>query len=98
MKKLFALTLIAGLSTGIFSQSLNGSYTIGGNTPDFATLQEAADTLEVNGVSGPVFFNVRPGIYMQNGGNNTVLTLDGAVAGLSAENRVTFQPDAAAGG
>jgi len=98
MKRLFALTLVAGLSTGIFSQSLNGSYTIGGNTPDFATLQEAADTLEVNGVSGPVFFNVRPGIYMKNNGNNTVLILDGIVPGLSAENRVTFQPDDNAGG
>ena len=45
-----------------------------------------------------MFFNVRPGIYMKNNGNNTVLILDGTVAGLSEENRVTFQPDAAAGG
>jgi hypothetical protein len=98
MKRLFTITLIAGLSTGIFSQPLNGSYTVGGNSPDFVTLQEAADTLKLNGVSGPVFFNVRPGIYMKNNGNNTVLILDGPVTGLSADNRITFQPDDATGG
>ena len=98
MKTIFALVLIFLLSTGIFSQPLNGSYTIGGNSPDFTTLQEAANALKVNGVSGPVFFNIRPGIYTKNSGNNTVLVLDSIVAGLSSANRVTFQPDAAAGG
>ncbi len=82
----------------LFSQPLNGSYTIGGLSPHFVTLQNAADALNLNGVSGPVFFNVRPGTYMNNGGNNTVLILDSAVAGLSSVNRITFQPDAASGG
>ena len=98
MKTIFALALIAGLSIGIFSQPLNGSYTIGGNSPDFVTLQEAANALKVNGVSGPVNFNIRPGTYMKNGGNNTVLVLDSVVAGLSTANRVTFQSDDASGG
>jgi hypothetical protein len=98
LKTYYIAIFISFFATNIFSQPLSGSYTIGGSSPDFATLQEAADTLEVNGVSGPVFFNIRPGIYMENGGNNTVLILNGIVTGLSESNRVTFQPDAAAGG
>jgi len=98
MKTFFAFAFIAVLSTGVFSQPLSGSITIGGNSPDFATLQDAANALKVNGVSGPVFFNIRPGIYMENGGNNTVLILDSIVTGLSEQNRITFQPDANEGG
>jgi len=33
-----------------FSQPLNGSFTVGGPSPVFATLQEAADALKSNGV------------------------------------------------
>jgi hypothetical protein len=82
----------------LFSQPLSGNYTVGGSNPDFATLQDAANALNVNGISSPIFFNIRPGVYMENGGNNTVLILDEVVAGLSESNRITFQPDAAAGG
>lgn len=81
-----------------FSQPLSGNYTIGGGSPDFTTLQLAADALNARGVSGPVFFNLRPGTYSKNGGNNSVLLLDSTVAGLSSTNKITFQPDAAAGG
>lgn len=98
MKNLITLLLIFIMSYEIFSQPLNGSYTIGGNSPDFATLQLAADALNARGISGPVFFNIRPGTYSKNGGNNTVLLLDSTVAGLSSTHRVTFQPDAASGG
>ncbi len=80
------------------AQPMSGNYTIGGTSPDFAALQDAADALKRRGVSGPVFFNIRPGIYMRNGGNNTVLRLDTLVAGVSAANRITFQPDVASGG
>lgn len=82
----------------IIAQPLNGNYTIGGNSPDFATLQLAADALNARGISGPVFFNIRPGVYSKNGGNNSVLVLDSTVAGLSETNKITFQPDAASGG
>lgn len=98
MKILLTVILILGITYGIFSQPLNGSYTIGGSSPDFTTLQLAADALNANGVSGPVFFNIRPGTYSKNGGNNSVLLLDSTVAGLSENNRITFQPDAALGG
>jgi hypothetical protein len=49
--------------TPTFSQPLNGSYTIGGNNPDFPGLQEAMDTASARGVSGPVEFVLRPGTY-----------------------------------
>jgi len=98
LKTIFIAIFISFFVTEIFPQPLNGSYTIGGNSPDFATLQDAANALNVNGISSPIFFNIRPGVYMGNGGNNTVLILDDVVAGLSESNRITFQPDAAAGG
>jgi len=98
MKILLTICVILGITNGIFSQPLSGSYTIGGNSPDFASPQHAANALKTNGVSGPVFFNIRPGIYMKNGGNNTVLILDSIITGLSDLNRVTFQPDANEGG
>lgn len=98
MKIFITIIFVSVITIGIFSQPLNGSYTIGGSNPDFITLQDAANGLKVNGVSGPVFFNIRPGTYSKNGGNNTVLILDSLVAGLSSTNRVTFQPDDAAGG
>ncbi len=98
MKTFYILILISFFTTKFYSQPLNGSYTIGGNNPDFVTLQLAADALNANGVSGTVFFNIRPGTYSKNGGNNTVLLLDSTVTGLSDANRITFQPDAAAGG
>lgn len=98
MKTTQVILLVLWLTSSIFSQPLNGSYTIGGTSPDFATLQDAANALKLNGVSGAVFFNIRPGTYSKNGGNNTVLTLDSIVTGLSASNRITFQPDDAAGG
>jgi hypothetical protein len=98
MKILLAFFLTLGINYSMLSQPLSGSYTIGGNSPDFATLQDAANALKVNGISSPIFFNIRPGTYSKNGGNNTVLLLDSTVAGLSSTNRITFQPDAASGG
>ncbi|MFN3872464.1 MAG: T9SS type A sorting domain-containing protein [Ignavibacterium sp.] len=98
MKLLLTVFIIWGINYEILSQPLNGSYTIGGSNPDFATLQLAADALNARGVSGPVFFNIRPGTYSKNGGNNSVLVLDSTVAGLSETNKITFQPDAASGG
>jgi hypothetical protein len=98
MKTFIAFAFIAVLSTGVFSQPLSGSYTIGGNNPDFSTPQAAKYALVARGVSGPTFFNIRPGVYTENGGTSRVLSLDSAIAGLSAANRITFQADASTGG
>lgn len=97
MKNLLILLLVMPVLI-LNAQVLNGNYTVGGSSPDFLTLQDAADAIELNGVSGPVFINLRPGIYMRDGGLSSVMIFEGNVAGVSSVNRITFQPDEAAGG
>ena len=58
---LFISVLLAPF-TGM-SQALSGTFTIGGVNPDFPTFSAAIDTLNKNGISGEVRFNVRPGQY-----------------------------------
>jgi hypothetical protein len=48
-----------------FGIPLSGNYTIGGTTPNFATLNEAVNTIKCGGVTGAVTFNIRPGIYRE---------------------------------
>lgn len=43
--------------------ALNGVYTVYGTTPDFATMNDAIEALELRGICGDVFFNVRAGTY-----------------------------------
>jgi PKD repeat protein len=45
---------------------LAGVYTIGGLNPDFNTITQAIDTLHNAGMSGPVIFKIRNGIYNEN--------------------------------
>jgi hypothetical protein len=75
MKIFLTVILVTGFAKGIFSQPLNGSYTVGGNSPDFTTLQDAANVLKTNSISGPVTFNIRPGIYMKDNGATSVLVM-----------------------
>ncbi|WP_017732303.1 PKD domain-containing protein [Nafulsella turpanensis] len=44
---------------------LSGTYTIGGNDASFATLTEAIKTLEREGISAAVTFQIRPGVYQE---------------------------------
>lgn len=81
-----------------YSQPLNGNYTVGGTSPDFATLQDAAHALFINGMSGPVNIYIRPGTYFRESLPGPVLALDTAITGISSANRLTFQSDIAAGG
>lgn len=98
MKNLLTLLLVLIMSYEIFSQPLNGSYTIGGNSPDFATLQLAANALFANGISGPVTFLIRPGTYLEQFGRAPVMLLEQAVSGVSETNTITFKPDESVGG
>jgi hypothetical protein len=77
---------------------MQGSFTVGGTSPSFPTLQAAANALKARGLGGPVTFNLRPGTYMESNGAARVLLLDGPVAGMGPANRITIQSDAAAGG
>lgn len=85
MKKLLlAFLLIANLGYG---QCLSGAYTIGGATPNYATIGAAVTALTANGVCGPVVFNIRSGTYAEQ-------VSIAPVTGSSAVNTITFQSEA----
>ena len=92
------ILVFGAYSLHILAQPLTGNYTVGGNAPDFATLQDAAHALFINGMSGPVNINIRPGTYYREISPGPVLVLDSVITGLSAINRLTFQSDIASGG
>ena len=99
MNRLFALmSLLACVTATLISQPMSGTYTIGGTLPDFAALQNAANTVKSRGVSGPVFFNIRPGIYVREDRMADLMIIDSTIVGTSPTSRITFQPDEAAGG
>lgn len=66
------------------SAQLNGTYTLGGTSPDYATFTDAVTALTSSGVSGPVTFNVRDGVYQEK----IILPV---ITGTSATNRIIFQ-------
>ncbi|MEI6765153.1 MAG: right-handed parallel beta-helix repeat-containing protein [Bacteroidota bacterium] len=70
--------------TAGFGQALNGTYTIGGTTPSYATFTAAVNDIVTKGVSGPVVFQVRNGSY------NEQINI-GTISGVSSTNTVTFQ-------
>lgn len=61
----------------------NGTFTIGGASPDWNNFTEASSALMQCGIDGPVTINVMPGVYMET------LNL-GEIPGASAVNTVTF--------
>ncbi|RKS03111.1 hypothetical protein [Flavobacterium sp. 102] len=73
----------------ILAQPLSGVYTVGGTSPDYATVVTAVAALETNGVSGPVTFNIRSGTYASQSFTLTEIT------GQSPTNTVTFQSETA---
>lgn len=64
------------------SAPMAGTYTVGGTSPSFATLSEAAIALNVRGVNGAVTINIRPGTY------EDVFHLT-RIPGASHTNRIT---------
>jgi hypothetical protein len=66
--------------------SLIGNFTIGGSTPDYATVAAAVSDLNNYGVCGPVTFDIRNGTYS---GNYDL----GNIAGTSATNTITFKSE-----
>ncbi|MFK7786749.1 MAG: T9SS type A sorting domain-containing protein [Crocinitomicaceae bacterium] len=70
----------------VASAQLSGSYTIGGTSPDYTTIANAVSALQSSGVSGPVTFNLRNGVY------NEQIVLSGWT-GASSTNLVTFQSE-----
>jgi hypothetical protein len=64
----------------------NGTYTIGGTNPDYATIADAVSDLTTYGILGAVTFNIRPGTYTEQ---NSI----GAISGSSSSNTITFQAE-----
>ncbi|MBL7999745.1 MAG: hypothetical protein JNL32_14060, partial [Candidatus Kapabacteria bacterium] len=71
--------------------ALNGTYTVGGTSPDFANLQLATDQLRAGGTAGPVTLNLRPGTYTGH------IFIANPIGNQSARP-ITIQADAAASG
>lgn len=65
---------------------LNGAYTVGGTSPDYARFTDAVNALVNFGVCGPVTFNIRPGI-------DTLQAIIPEILGADALNRITFQAE-----
>lgn len=81
--RIFALGIFL-IPDSLLAQPLNGTYIIGGSTPDYATLTNAVTALTTNGVSGPVTFNIIAGTYTEH----VSIPL---ITGASATNTITFQ-------
>lgn len=77
------LLLVADLH---LNAQLNGTKTIGGSSPDYATLSDAVSALVSQGINGPVIFNIRPGAY-----NEQVSIPE--ITGASLTNTITFQSE-----
>jgi len=76
----------AGSIPNLYAGLAPGSYTVEGSSPDF-TFQELSDQLNYGGVCGPVTFNIRDGIYL-----NQQLAF-GDIIGTSSVNTVTIQSE-----
>lgn len=63
---------------------LAGPYTIGGTTPDYLTFTAAVNDLQICGVSAPVVFDVRDGVY-----NEQIIIP--YVTGVSAVDTILFR-------
>lgn len=63
-----------------------GTYTIGGSTPDFATINDAVTELNTFGVCGPVVFDIRNGTYNEQ-------LMFNEIPGASTTNTITFKSE-----
>ncbi|NNE48223.1 MAG: hypothetical protein HKN37_16345, partial [Rhodothermales bacterium] len=97
MKSILAASFLLVFGAQSSSAQLSGTYTVGGASPDFGSLQEVADSLVSAGVGGNVSILVRPGVYTEAGGTLRVLDLRGDIPGASNAARVRFGPDVASG-
>lgn len=88
MTNTYKLILFLFIATSLQSTAtpLAGNYTIGGISPDYATINEAIAALDSNGVSAAVIFNIRDGIYYEGLIINTI-------TGASAANTIIFQSE-----
>lgn len=58
-----ATTLVLMIACIITQAQLTGTFTVGGNNPDYATISTAVNALMNQGAAGNVTFDIRPGTY-----------------------------------
>ena len=85
LKSFFIITSL--FITLICQAQLNGTYTIGGASPNYATLAAAATALNTSGISGNVTFNIRPGSYIDDR-----LSLS-SIPGTNTSRTIIFQAE-----
>lgn len=66
--------------------SMSGTYTIGGSSPDYGSIQDAINDLYNKGICGPVTLSIR------NGGYNEQVLFK-AIQGSSATNTITIKSE-----
>ena len=66
--------------------AMSGTFTIGGTAPDYPSFGAAIADLNLNGVCGPVVYNVRSGVYTEQVSINQI-------SGASSTNTITFQSE-----
>ena len=71
-------------ATSNFGVAMSGTFTVGGTSSDYNTINDAIDALNCAGVSGAVVFNIASGTY-------TGQFELGSYTGASATNTITFQ-------
>ncbi|MGQ0828333.1 MAG: right-handed parallel beta-helix repeat-containing protein [Bacteroidota bacterium] len=80
------LSIVLLYCNGLFSQALNGNYTIGGTSPSYATIAAAVSDLQTKGIAGSVVFNIRNGVYTES-------TTIAQITGASSTKTITFQSE-----
>ncbi|MFP4622452.1 MAG: hypothetical protein ACLFM7_14170 [Bacteroidales bacterium] len=82
---LFLLSVVAFLINSIILAQMSGTYHIGADAgDDFESFQEAVDSLESQGVNGPVNILIDAGTYDEQVEINMI-------SGTGSDNTVTFQ-------
>ncbi|MFT7591897.1 MAG: hypothetical protein ACI9UJ_001826, partial [bacterium] len=71
-------------ATASFGVAMSGTFTVGGSSADYGTIDAAIEALNCAGVSGAVVFNIASGTY-------TGQIEFGSYTGASASNTITFQ-------
>ena len=66
---------------------LAGTYTIGGDSPDYATIADARNDLRMRGISAPVTFNIRTGEYEET------LNSYYPISGASSKDTIVIQAE-----
>lgn len=86
MKKTALIVLLVSISISVFTQPMDGNYTIGKNDNDFMSINEAINALETNGISAPIYFFIENGTYEEQ-------IIIPEIAGTSTDNTICFQSE-----